>query len=329
MSEITEKFCEECGKKSPIGVKFCKFCGVEFPVIDHPDYVRANAPAQNLPPQEEFPYQQSQPTYPPQYPPQQQVIQPQGPPQYINRGNFMRKPPRVWQGGGLVKATLTLYSNPIKTAPGLMEDPQAPNSIWIIFVTAISAALVQYFTYLKTNFTKRIGDDLEFFKTFTSSEAIQNMAINFAILMFLLQFVSWFILSWLLAATVKNGLPVDSYLLHSPSKSMRQLTGFLYIPTLLRNIVQILLLQFEDKRDASIKKGRPVFNTASPEITYLTTFSNEYFWVLFIIAAIMAIITALTFYRSIKHGLNHNGSSPAIITFFIILYSIYIYYPVI
>ncbi|MFV2014830.1 MAG: hypothetical protein ACC656_05350, partial [Candidatus Heimdallarchaeota archaeon] len=60
MSEITEKFCEECGKKSPIGVKFCKFCGIEFPVIDHPDYVRANAPAQNPPPQGQFPYQQSQ-----------------------------------------------------------------------------------------------------------------------------------------------------------------------------------------------------------------------------------------------------------------------------
>ena len=29
MSEITEKFCEECGKKSPIGVKFCKFCGIK------------------------------------------------------------------------------------------------------------------------------------------------------------------------------------------------------------------------------------------------------------------------------------------------------------
>ncbi|MCE7733920.1 MAG: hypothetical protein GPJ54_03520 [Candidatus Heimdallarchaeota archaeon] len=331
MTEITEKFCEECGKTSPIEVKFCKFCGIEFPVIDHPGYVQANSPAPKPPIEGQFPNQQSQtgqpnipPQYPPQYAPQQE--HPQGFPHPQNQEHFMRKPPRAWQGGGLVGASFGFYSNPIETTQSLIEDPQAPNSVWIILLTALSAALVQYFTYLKTNFTELIGENDSFFDTYASSEGVQNSAMQGAVAMFILLFISWYIISWLLALTIKNGLPPESYLLHSPSKSMRRLTGFLYIPTLFRNIAEIILLQFEDKRDASLKEGE-LFNNSAPEITYLTNFSNEFFLILFIVALIMAVITAMTLYRSIKFGLNHRGSSPAMIAFLIVLNSVLFYIP--
>ena len=148
-----------------------------------------------------------------------------------------------------------------------------------------------------------------------------------AIATFVIVFTSWIILSWLLALIIKNGLPPESYLLNAPSKSMRRLTGFLYIPTMFRNFAEIILLQFEDDRDASIKKGAPILNSNTPEISYLTNFSNEYFLILFIVAIIMAVITAMTLYRSIKFGLNHRGSSPALIAFLIILNSFFSYAP--
>lgn len=327
MSEITEKFCEECGKTSPIEVKYCKFCGVEFPVIDHPDYVQANTQTPSPPIQGQIPNQQFQPGQPNfsgQFPPQQQ--HPQGFPHPQNDGFLMRKPPQVWQGGGLIGASVAFYSNPIETTQSLIEDPQAPNSIWIIILTALSAALVQYFTYLRTDFTELIGDDEAFFDNYTSKEGIQNYAMQGAIGMFILLFITWFILSWLLAQIVKNGLPPDSYLLHAPSKSIRRLTGFLYIPTLFRNIAEVILLQFEDKREASLKES-VVFNTSAPEINYLTDFSDQYFLILFVIAFIMAVITAMTLYRSIKYGLNHRGSTPSFIAFLVVLNTVLFYIP--
>lgn len=327
MSEITEKFCEECGKTSSIEVKFCKFCGVEFPVIDHPGYVQANAPTATPPIQGQIPNQQFQPgqsNFPGQFPPPQQ--HPQGFPQPQNEGHFMRKPPQVWQGGGVIEASVAFYSNPIRTTQSLIEDPQAPNSIWIIVITALSAALVQYITYLKTDFTELIGDDEGFFDTYASKEGIQNSAMQGAIAMFILLFITWVVFSWLLAQIIKKGLPPESYLLHAPSKSMRRLTGFLYIPTLFRNIVEIILLQFEDNREARLEES-VIFNTSAPEITYLTNFSDQYFLVMFIIAILMSVITAMTLYRSIKFGLNHRGSSPGVIAFFIVLNSLLFYFP--
>ncbi|MHA2275594.1 MAG: hypothetical protein ACXAC2_07495 [Candidatus Kariarchaeaceae archaeon] len=118
MSEVKDKFCEECGKTSSIEVKFCKFCGTEFPVIDHPDYVRAHMPPQ--PPQQPQYIAEQQPMnsqtgLPPiQFQPSKQNYQQGDYP--ISRpppGHFSHKPPRMWGGGGLFHASKQLYLNPV------------------------------------------------------------------------------------------------------------------------------------------------------------------------------------------------------------------------
>jgi hypothetical protein len=241
-------------------------------------------------------------------------------------GHFSHKPPRMWGGGGLFHASKQLYLNPVEATAGLIEDPQAPNSIWIVFFAAIASAFVQYYSYLKINITETVGGDTEFINYYTSSEGIQTIALSGAIAGFISLFVSWYVLSWLLGYMVKGGLSPDEFVVSQPSKSMRKLTGFLYIPILFQHLADILLIQFEDDRDVKLEKNS-FGGTSSPSVVFQTEFSDQYLLLIFIIAIVMSSIVSFTLYRSLKLGLNHNGSAPAVIAVLLMIFTLFRYAP--
>lgn len=329
MSEITEKFCEECGKNSPIEVKFCKFCGVEFPIIDHPDYIQTNFPQQQPSQQpldplyNPIPYQTEKQ---PQYQSPQQPNVPLRPPIYhqqVGQNISPRKPPRMWKGGGMNTAIKEFYSNPQESTAPLLEDPQAPSSFMIILLAAFTASLIAYFSTMKTNFVEIIDDDEGTLEPFVTSSGIKNLAMSSAVIAFAVVFISWWLLSWALGKLLRGGLQPDQYLLNAPTQSMRQLIGYLYFPTIVKNVISIILLQFESNRDAKISVSK-VSSLSTPNIEYLTEFSSDYILIMLFIKIVSSLVTAIIFYRSTKYGLGHNGSAPMLIAILIVLVSLFL-----
>ncbi|MCH8906576.1 MAG: zinc ribbon domain-containing protein, partial [Candidatus Heimdallarchaeota archaeon] len=130
MSEVSEKFCEECGKVNEIEARFCKTCGNQFPEINNPQFQEAIT-------KEKMDQQSILPEMGTSQPHQNAQNNSFHPPnQFQQHGSYQRKPPgfpgmmlptRVWGGKGLIDAILQMFKNPAKTAPELLEDPTAPS----------------------------------------------------------------------------------------------------------------------------------------------------------------------------------------------------------
>lgn len=358
MSGTSAKFCEDCGIKNNIEAKFCKSCGKVFPEIDDPRYqaaLRQDSPGEEVqppqyivpginpvppknvresqtiqnppedkipPPQENYPVQD-------QIPPTQDYDQPHSfqnpPPSSPSPQNYgvrpMLAPTRVWTGTGLVDAIGKLHRDPAKTTPELLEDGNAPSPMILVVIIAFTRALVVYFRETNIVYTTiDVSDD--FYDAYATEEGIRDAALTAAGFSLILTFIAWWLLSWIMGLVIKGGLPRNNIVRYETTKSMRRFNAYRYVPLIVYNIIYIILIQFEEKRQGIVSMEE-TFGIQTPFPVITSDFSSFFITTVLLISILAYLISATVFYRGIKGGLRHEGITPVFIAMIILLTPFY------
>jgi len=295
------KYCPNCGYGNKHSDRFCNNCGTD---ISH----LAEGPVK---PQYQQPIQQTtQP--PPQYQQPQSYAQPppyQQPPTYGQQTGPIVYQLRSFEGKGLLDATNKILRNPAKTTPELLEDQTAPGSRIFVLIFALLNASLVYMKSVKTEYIE-VNVDSSLESQYTTDEGIRELALLNGIGAFLLVFVGWFVGSFIIGLMIRGGLPMNSYVKYNPSQSMRQLGGFRYVPYIVVLIIQIILLNFEDKRQSRVE-GDGTFGQPLPSV--INDFSSTYVNISLVLTIASGIFSAYIFRKGVKDGLFHQGISPLLI----------------
>ncbi|MHA2092008.1 MAG: zinc ribbon domain-containing protein [Candidatus Kariarchaeaceae archaeon] len=297
MSNV-EKYCEECGTANAISAKFCQVCGEKFYETSKPF--------------EEQPLIQ-----PPQYHPRDEYIPPsQHPSQQQGFQPLMMSTPTQWQGGGLIQGIKLLYTSPSESASPLLEDLKSPSSVLLVFILASLAGLISYLDAMKIDYLE-IDVDPQFESQY-EADTIRLTAIIAGVFTFAIIFAIWWIWSWILGLIIKGGLPFNSVVRYNASQSMRKLNGYRYVPSIIAQLIRIILLLAEDNRTANVSMGSTGLGDA-PIPKIVTDYSDFYVTSVLLLSTAASIIAALILYRVIKRGLHHTGIAPALVSMIVII----------
>lgn len=229
----------------------------------------------------------------------------------------------TWKSGGIVKASVQMLTKPADVSPSLLQDPKSPNHVIIVLLSSILSSVVAILTSMKVErvvFTEDVPESLR--GSLESSSATTD-GITIMLTTVVTLFLFWFVGSWILAALLKNGFPVDTLVRYEANLAMRRLNAYRMLPGIFLLLIQIFLLYLQPNQ--TVTYSMQTFLGVETPIPAYSGFTDSYYLTIGILQLISAIYSIFILYKGVM-SMNYSGFLifPVIIfLFFTTIYPIF------